>query len=50
MKSKIVATLAVVVMAFMVFATAGATTYSWFSDSEETDIAITTAKVDIYTK
>lgn len=50
MKSKIVATLAVAVVAFMVFATAGATTYSWFSDSEETDITITTAKVDIYTK
>ena len=47
MKSKIVATLAVAVVAFMVFATAGATTYSWFSDSDETDITVTTAKINI---
>ena len=45
MNAKVTATIAVAVVALMVFAAAGSTTYSWFSDSEETDINITTAKV-----
>ncbi|MBR7123428.1 MAG: hypothetical protein IKC93_00985 [Candidatus Methanomethylophilaceae archaeon] len=47
MNAKVTATIAVAVVALMVFAAAGSTTYSWFSDSEETDINITTAKVEI---
>lgn len=47
MNAKTTATIAVAVVALMVFAAAGATTYSWFSDSEEVDITISTAIVDI---
>ena len=47
MNAKMKATFAVAIVAMMVFAAAGATTYSWFSDTEETDVTISTAKMDI---
>ncbi len=50
MNAKITATIAVAVVAAMVFAAAGAVTYSWFSDSEEANINVTTANVDNCTK
>ncbi|MDD7423801.1 MAG: SipW-dependent-type signal peptide-containing protein, partial [Candidatus Methanomethylophilaceae archaeon] len=45
MNAKITATIAVAVVAAMVFAAAGAVTYSWFSDSEEANIDVNTATV-----
>ena len=50
MNKKITATIAVALMAMVVFAAVGATTYSWFSDSDETDITITTAGMEISTE
>ena len=47
MNAKMKATFAMAIVAMMVFTAAGATTYSWFSDTEETDVTISTAKVDI---
>ena len=47
MNAKMKATFAVAIVAMMVFAAAGATTYSWFSDTEETDITVSTAEVNI---
>ena len=47
MNAKTTATIAVAVVALMVFAAAGATTYSWFSDSQDTDITVTTAVIDV---
>ena len=44
------ATIAIAVVAMMVFAAAGATTFSWFTDTEETDITITTGSLDVETK
>ena len=45
MKTKMTATLAVAIVAVMVFAAAGSTTYSWFSDTESTDIEVSTATI-----
>lgn len=50
MNAKITATIAVAVVAAMVFAAAGAVTYSWFSDTEEANINVTTATVDMSAK
>ncbi|MBE6517333.1 MAG: hypothetical protein E7Z67_04010 [Thermoplasmata archaeon] len=47
MNAKMKATIAVAVVAMMVFAAAGATTYSWFSETEETDVTINTGKIVI---
>ena len=47
MNAKVTATIAVAVVALMVFAAAGATTYSWFYDTEDADIEVTVAVVDI---
>ena len=49
MNTKLTATIAIAVVAMMVFSTAGATTLSWFTDTEETDITITTGKLDVST-
>ena len=49
MNTKLTATIAIAVVAMMVFSTAGATTLSWFTDTEETDITITTGKLDVAT-
>jgi len=43
------ATIAIAVVAMMVFAAAGATTFSWFTDTEETDITITTGSLKVET-
>ncbi|MGN1044980.1 MAG: hypothetical protein ACI4Q9_03380, partial [Candidatus Methanomethylophilaceae archaeon] len=50
MNAKITATIAVAAVAAMVFAAAGAVTYSWFSDSEEANINIDTATVSMSAK
>jgi len=47
MNAKITASVAVAVVALMVFAAAGATTFSWFSDSEDVDITVTAGKLDV---
>ena len=49
MKTKLTATIAIAVVAMMVFSTVGATTFSWFTDTEETDITITTGKLAVDT-
>ena len=49
MKTKLMATIAIAVVVSMVFAVAGATTYSWFEDSEETNITVTTGKLNLET-
>ena len=49
MNTKLTATIAIAVVAMMVFSTAGATTLSWFTDTEETDITITTGSLNVST-
>ena len=49
MKARMTATIAIAVVAMMVFAAAGATTFSWFTDTEETDITITTGSLKVET-
>ena len=50
MNTKLTATIAIAVVALMVFSTAGVTTLSWFTDTEETDITITTGSLNVSTK
>ena len=47
MNIKTTSTIAVAIVAIMVLSVAVSTTYSWFSDTEDTEITLTTATVDI---
>ena len=49
MRTKFTATIAIAIVAMMVFAAAGATTFSWFTDTEETDVIINTGSLKVDT-
>ena len=47
MNAKVTATVATIIVATMVLVGAGAYTYAWFSDSDETPVSITTAYIGV---